>query len=713
MPADINTLIQRLSHRDCRFRSNIAQQLVELGADAEPAYDTIVAMLEGKHPDNFYDWHELTFVLKNVDTAKKRPAPPRTRAALVHAMKELSTWIKLKDLVHEISTLGSYILPAVLDALPGNPYYYLTVLFVMGPDAIPALPVLLEYSRSQGKNRLQGLACLTMLGIYTPEVESAFRQAFAEIPDPENLINGVGRMGPLAGNLVPLLHHYLKDANPGGIASTETISEMRFRLRISTERKTAAARSLASMGPRARIAVPELMTCARSSDKDLRQAAMNAFALMGVEARSAVPLLEALGKRERFPEVLASLRSTLNLLKWTAPIGRSAGSPVELGEFIDAKPDPEALKLALQRCPDLISENHDTRVFAARDLLSFIGQQKPFADAIVPAVVKALESPIWENDRWPLPIEILHELGPHAVGAAPAVLRWLAQNPQTDKFWILRDLQFNCQEVLPDLIRILESKDRSQVGWIFSILEILGSRAQAAVPEVSTWLDDAVLGLAAANTLASLDPNQEHADRALRVAHSWPAEYDGERALRVARIAARLGPKAAAAVPELTGYVSAEYLIFNPFKNYKHWNLTSASITALGSIGPAASAAVPNLIGALVAEVGSAFDALVLIGPAAAPHLLPMFDHPNSQMRMNSIWICALIQPDSTAYVSALRAALNDVEPVVRWFAAWALKCAGPKAQSTAAALHALSTRDTDSEVRAIAAEAHAVVTRN
>ena len=108
------------------------------------------------------------------------------------------------------------------------------------------------------------------------------------------------------------------------------------------------------------------------------------------------------------------------------------------------------------------------------------------------------------------------------------------------------------------------------------------------------------------------------------------------------------------------------------------------AIDALAEFGHHASNAVPGLVKALGDDVSSvrfsAELALGEIGPAAAPHLIPLVRSDKARLREGAVRALNLIRPYPPAATPALIQALGDGDPVVRSIAASTLATGKVKA---------------------------------
>lgn len=211
--------------------------------------------------------------------------------------------------------------------------------------------------------------------------------------------------------------------------------------------------------------------------------------------------------------------------------------------------------------------------------------------------------------------------------------------------------------------------------------------------------------------------------------------------VEAAKMLGKLGPRAAAAVPELIAEV-------NRLKGAELELLQESVIEALGSIGSAARTALPTLAKAsgrtmdidqsikraseallaaadgrdlslLLQQLGSrdssvrmrAAKALGLIGPPAEPALLSLslaLTDPDGDVRRTAFSAIRRIQPDakiSEDMVKAILLDLKDPDPDIRLLAIRALSRMGKDASSAIGALQE-AANDPDRDVKKAAIEA-------
>ena len=181
------------------------------------------------------------------------------------------------------------------------------------------------------------------------------------------------------------------------------------------------------------------------------------------------------------------------------------------------------------------------------------------------------------------------------------------------------------------------------------------------------------------------------------------SEYEDEQMRKCA--ASALGSIGPTAVPALVAALRDE----------DGW-LREGAAWALRLIGAGAHEAVPALAAALGAKdvrvSNAAVSALAWIGPAAVPALTAALRDEWLRMRGNAAWALGWIGPGAHEAGPALTAALRDEHGGLRACVAQALGRIGPGAAEAVPELERLREVDPDQDVRRLAAEALASITR-
>jgi HEAT repeat protein len=165
-----------------------------------------------------------------------------------------------------------------------------------------------------------------------------------------------------------------------------------------------------------------------------------------------------------------------------------------------------------------------------------------------------------------------------------------------------------------------------------------------------------------------------------------------------AEVLSRIGPAAQSAVPSLLPAIEPP----DPQENAE--TLNHYAIRALGRIGPGAKAAVPILNGALGNKDVDDFDIVIAldgIGAPPVPRLIEAFLRDGDSYAAQQL---AWLGPKARDAAQALREALNDKRPQVRFSAADALAFIDPaRRESIPVLIEALShLEDRDLEVSGI-----------
>jgi HEAT repeat protein len=269
----------------------------------------------------------------------------------------------------------------------------------------------------------------------------------------------------------------------------------------------------------------------------------------------------------------------------------------------------------------------------------------------------------------------LYALGTRARGATAALRRRLAEDDPAVRLnaaYALTGLgEQEAVAAVPVLLRLLEEEPRSPARCEETLMILQGAPppGKAAVPILRKLL---------------LDKNL--------AAHHW----------RIAAILKRMGPEAAAALPDLLKLFdddpasAAEMvaaiqpdrpdavphlaaLLYDPEEYVR-----ARATTALGRLGPAARAAVPRLKQALKDESNrvrfGAAHALLLITEDEAAYLPLLLDAAHEDP--TAAWALSNLKSSTKGVIPALVAALDAKDGDVRAFAAFGLRSAGPDAKA-------------------------------
>jgi HEAT repeat protein len=271
----------------------------------------------------------------------------------------------------------------------------------------------------------------------------------------------------------------------------------------------------------------------------------------------------------------------------------------------------------------------------------------------------------------------LVQLGPAAKSAVPALIKAVAGNEPQLQWHAARALSAigpAAKDAVPALTAALKSSDPMVRGYAANALEEIGEASQPAAPALAALLTDkngdvrraamdALVGiqlkpevliplmkqaLEEANmdpslTVPALNALANAGDEGIKV---LIGELKNEKAQYWACIAlASIGPKAKAAVPELSRLVQD-----------KHPAIRMQAIMALGEIGPDAKSATPLLVKALSDDANSVrYAAAFAVGQIgvkeATSELAKQLDSKDHFLEMISAWALAKINPDDKAAV--------------------------------------------------------------
>jgi HEAT repeat protein len=357
-----------------------------------------------------------------------------------------------------------------------------------------------------------------------------------------------------------------------------------LRDNASTEaRRREAVVMLGCFGPEARAAAPDLIEAVRKGP--FRDEAVDALVSIGVGAEVTVPVLI-----DRFVKRGCQHLTGMGSFPYVPSLDRALA---RVGE-----PTVPAL-LKILNGPDA-----GLPVCAAYAL----GEIGPAARVAVPALIRAVEHPDPGREAAILvghAIRALGRIGPGANAAIPALNRQLDRwsHDYVDAVIALDRIG------APPVRKLLDTFLREGDPNVADPLAWLALKAREAAPALRSALTDKRLPvrISAAVALAHIDPS---------ATESIPILIEGlkhreDRDLDVASVPnalARLGPKARAAMPILTGMVSDE-------------PADTDILLDMVAIDPAGKECVPALIAALKSEepvvADAAADCLSLLGPNA------------------------------------------------------------------------------------------------
>jgi HEAT repeat protein len=323
--------------------------------------------------------------------------------------------------------------------------------------------------------------------------------------------------------------------------------------------------ALAKIGPKAHSAGPAILPLLESpSDETVPAAA--AYALGAIGAKEAVAeLRKAMAKDNAFLQMtaawsLAKLQpdDSVAMQQAVDKLTRGLSNDDPLMRTAAAKGLQMLEAPAEMVAPALMAVANDPNPDVSENVVIALAS---LGEAIVPRVVKALESP----DRRPLALRVLTELGPEASDAViPLVDAIPAANPD-----VRAKIHFVLAAIGPDaapatdaLVKGLASEDERVRHSALYALRMIGPGAQSATQALLLALaegDDSFDALAAAWALATIAPsNPDAAGKAVPVLIRGLSSAEEHVRLECAEALAVWGPAARGAIPVLMRLVEED-----------------------------------------------------------------------------------------------------------------------------------------------------------
>jgi HEAT repeat protein len=510
------------------------------------------------------------------------------------------------DDIVELGPAAKAAVPALTKALGASDaqlqWHAARALSAIGPDAKDAVPALTTALKSSDP-KVRGYAANALEGIGDASHPAA--QALAGLLADKDGDVRRAAMDALVGihlkpdALIPIMKQTLEENTDPSVvvpALTSLADAGDAGIAILTDElknnKTQfwACIALASAGPKAKAAVPELTKLAESKRPALRMQAIMTLGEIGPDAKSASPtLIKSLSDSENSVRYAAAYAigkigvkdATAELTKQLDNKDRFLGM---ISAWAIAKSNPDD-KQAVERAVTLLvgglkDPNKQVRAAAARGLFELhaphetvvaamgdlLADKDPavrsnvaeafatLGDKAVPRLIKALEN----DDTQSLAVEVIRRLGPKAKGAVPALILEL-KDPDPE---YRREVEFAIAAIGPD--------------------------AKAAVPALIDHManDDPRVRYTACYALGKIGPDAKEAvpklrdnikseDKFLKAASIWA----------LLRIQPEDNPLKVLAVPLLT----------KALEEADRDLVKIESATALGAIGSPAKSAIPTL----------------------------------------------------------------------------------------------------------------------
>jgi HEAT repeat protein len=548
----------------------------------------------------------------------------------------LETVVALGRISSDFKTSRTVLIPATSDEAPIIQYSAVEALRMFGPDAHAALPELRKLLASENRFvRVAAARAITSIAVEDSELIDAV------IPV---LIDGLTE-GP----------HVAFEAQQGliasGVASVPALqtllTEKDLNLRIH------ALDALAGIGPEAGEATEAVVVSLSNENREVVLHGLRALGAIGAKPEAVIPELK---KGLQFKE----------------PVMREQ-SAKSLGEYGPAAaPAVESLVAALR------DEQDSVRIAAALAL----GKIGPDARSATPALVAALEDPMGS-----VTVAAALTLGQMGKSAIPALIEKL-KDPRFQQLAIriLSEMGPEAVDALPELTRLLRSKDTALSREAILAVSAMGPAARQAVPELIARLNDKSYADRSAAAFALGNLQAREAASALKAAAQTPKDL----MLRLVSFWALMkvdpgnSEMATLAIPQLTEALQDE----QP-------RLRRAAIHMLGKMGNRSKAALPAIRKCLRDEVLpvriEAITALAEIGidtEETLPDLIRLLgdDQPET-IRQSAAYAIGKAGPLARGAVPALRRMATSRNPLEKTVSAWALVQVAPDVENVKLAI--------------------------
>jgi HEAT repeat protein len=421
----------------------------------------------------------------------------------------------------------------------------------------------------------------------------------------------------------------------------------------------------------------KLVAAANSTEETARLEAIHA---LGDQGPAAIPALVALLKAES-PTVRGYAAQSLG------KIGPEAKSAAQGLIDLLADPEPAVRRQAIQAIgairpgpkvsvPLFAKLMHDADAGVRLRVMETVAEAK---GAAVPALNEALHN----KDAAYWACVIIRDIGPDAIGTAPALIESLKDpNPEVRREATLALAAIQATDAVDAIVPLLNDEHAREAATF--ALAMLGKMPPEAdkIVRANVKSKDEMLSAVSMWALARMHPEDKKLKSAV-LTHLVALLKSKDQ---FARLAAARAMASLPADPEIA------LPVFEKALKEADEQTTHYMLDALSSMGPAG---VPKLIGALEHPQLRAPVASILgrMGPAAAPAtaaLAKLLTDPDANVRIEAANALAGIGPGAKDAVPALIAALQETEGSPRAAAVLALGRIGPAARAADKALVAI-----------------------
>ncbi|REK11400.1 MAG: hypothetical protein DWQ37_14035 [Planctomycetota bacterium] len=531
-----------------------------------------------------------------------------------------------------------------------------------------------------------GLSCLLLASIARADDVAKWVKLLSSGDQAQRIeaIDELSHLGPAAKDATGALAKQLSDESPSVRAH--------------------AAYALGKIGPAAIAAAPELAKLIADPDDDVQHTAIDA--LEKIKPEPSV-VIDALGKALEDPDPavrVAALSALTDAGETAVPVlGKALGNADT--RYWAALALGELGPVAKGAVSELAAALKDDRPEVRREVLIALARIGPDAAPAVKDITPLLDDS--DDSVAHAAGFALGAIGPKAASATDALTKAMDHDDSLEECvycWALARIEPKNEEAREHAIEMLvaaanDENPRVQAAVVRGLMD-LKAPPEKTVPALGYVILNGQEP-AVHEALGALLAMGDQATPVLAKALERP-EVRGRAAL----LLTYLGPKAQAAVPELTTALSDE----DP-------EVRREVLFALAAIGPEAAEATPALVKRMndseVRNRAVAAYALGRIGPgasAALPKLQEELTSPEAVVRVASAFALVHVAPDNPAIIRAsvpvLIQGLRNPLPAARRGAAEGLAAVGKPARSAAERALKAAAEDPDASVRNAALEA-------